>query len=619
MENLYGDNFHWWVGVVEDRLDPQFLGRCKVRIVGYHTPNKSTLPTEDLPWAHPVQPITSAAMSGIGHTPLGPVEGTWVLGFFRDGEDCQEPVMLGTMGGIPGQTYYNKLRGNSNYGFQDPNKIYPLQDYIDQPDTNKLARNQEISSTIVKSKDDSREKRISTGLGDNWDQPLTSYNAAYPFNHVYQSESGHVIEIDDTPNNERITLYHKSGTFIDIDVNGTKIEKVVGDSYEISLRHNNVLIKGNANVTIEGDSNIYVKNDCNLEVDGDLTHHVHGDYEMKVAGKVSITSGDNMELHSKKEMEIFSSDDMKLFSRANQFLFGLKTDIKSLITKTVGLKYVVKSFAPSIPGAIFLMNDSVSSKSTQSPRFSKLIVPTREEQLTFKLDILGEDFEANAEIITRELNQAISDGIIDADELNATGTASETDATPAPELPLQIPGCGEINNLPEIPENYQISKYYKIEDLTYKAVCAEPGRRLKAQGNLSKREIACNLKALAEQVLDPIKEKYPNMIITSGFRTDVPEGGSLTSQHLRGQAADIQFPGVSNAEYFEIAKWVRANINYDQMLLEYKTTGSKLPWIHLSFNREGPRRSTVTFLNHKTAQNGSGVLLQLAGTHGIPV
>jgi len=54
-QNVYGDNgFYWWVGVVEDRDDPLMLGRCRVRIVGYHTPIVTELPVEDLPWAHPI-------------------------------------------------------------------------------------------------------------------------------------------------------------------------------------------------------------------------------------------------------------------------------------------------------------------------------------------------------------------------------------------------------------------------------------------------------------------------------------------------------------------------------------------------------------------------------------
>ena len=92
--------FNWWIGIVEDRHDPLKMGRCRVRIVGIHTEDKTQLPTEDLPWALPIQPITSAAISGIGSSPIGPVEGTIVIGFFMDGEDMQQPAFFGTIGGI---------------------------------------------------------------------------------------------------------------------------------------------------------------------------------------------------------------------------------------------------------------------------------------------------------------------------------------------------------------------------------------------------------------------------------------------------------------------------------------------------------------------------------------
>jgi hypothetical protein len=98
MQKIFNkDGFNWWIGVVEDRMDPEKQGRCRVRIFGYHTDSKELLPTKDLPWAIPIQPITSAAISGIGSSPLGPVEGSWVIGFFLDGEDCQQPAIFGTI------------------------------------------------------------------------------------------------------------------------------------------------------------------------------------------------------------------------------------------------------------------------------------------------------------------------------------------------------------------------------------------------------------------------------------------------------------------------------------------------------------------------------------------
>jgi len=116
------DGFNWWIGVVEDRMDPEKQGRCRVRIFGYHTEDKEVLPTEDLPWAIPIQPITSAGISGIGTTPLGPVTGTWVLGFFLDGEDMQQPAMLGTIATSVSSTVYKSAEDkeslvNKNDGF----------------------------------------------------------------------------------------------------------------------------------------------------------------------------------------------------------------------------------------------------------------------------------------------------------------------------------------------------------------------------------------------------------------------------------------------------------------------------------------------------------------------
>ena len=100
----------WWSGVVESRDDPEKLGRCRVRIFGYHTDDITILPTKDLPWAIPIQPITSAAASGVGTTPIGIVTGSWVVGWFLDGDEAQQPVMMGTIAGKPSSNTQTKAK-----------------------------------------------------------------------------------------------------------------------------------------------------------------------------------------------------------------------------------------------------------------------------------------------------------------------------------------------------------------------------------------------------------------------------------------------------------------------------------------------------------------------------
>lgn len=104
----------FYTGCVENRNDPLKLGRCQVRVLGLHTENKVILPTDELPWAYPLGSITSASMSGIGWSPTGVVQGTWVLVIFMD-EDQQQPIMLGTLGGIP-QTKSAMLISDANGG-----------------------------------------------------------------------------------------------------------------------------------------------------------------------------------------------------------------------------------------------------------------------------------------------------------------------------------------------------------------------------------------------------------------------------------------------------------------------------------------------------------------------
>ena len=278
-----GNNFNWFVGVVEDRFDPEMTGRLRVRCLGVHTGDKLTLPTADLPWASVTLPTTASGISGLGQSPSFIVEGAWVWGYFRD-DSKQEPVILGTLPGRPAEL------GNTEVGFYDPNSrldadgqptgvsVYPKEK--DEPDTNRLAVNNadkehstftlskaERTTNIPTADFDEVGSNIAASDTDNWSQPAITYNAVYPYNHVFESESGHIKEYDDSfiidkagnrTNHYRIYEQHASGTSYEIDTAGNRIDLNMASYFNITNKDNKHYIKGNSDVTIDGRHKVYI-------------------------------------------------------------------------------------------------------------------------------------------------------------------------------------------------------------------------------------------------------------------------------------------------------------------------------------------------------------------------
>jgi hypothetical protein len=152
-------------------------------------------------------------------------------------------------------------------------------------------------------------------------------------------------------------------------------------------------------------------------------------------------------------------------------------------------------------------------------------------------------------------------------------------------------------------------KVYKVKDVTKQPGVVFPHdvATVAPQNGTTVQAVCENLSLLILNCYDKIKSQYPDAYMTNSFRK--AGVGSPTSQHPRGQACDIQFSKHSKAEYYNIAVWIRdsSGIAFDQLLLEYKTTGTKMPWIHISFNKAGNRGQVMTFMNDKNAK-GPGVI-----------
>lgn len=807
-------------GVVEDRIhDPLKLGRVRVRIAGIHSENKIDLPTVDLPWAMVMQPTTSAANSGIGHSPTGILEGTWVMVVFRD-EDKQNPIIIGTLPGIPGNDI-NKVQTQSNNaitatdgtiwtdgsgnpiktgsdvadvanttpiqevdtqmvkkpsaltisaagiallhsleglsslvkgknkiassstpdntiiyayqdtkqiwtigwgntlledgssvnestllmkaqcdalfamtlksdyeksarrlikapitqsmfdacvsliynmgaggfaksdilpalnaskyteaaahipgtrnnngallgrrekekafflrdgipkddgttdkvltdpkhdttavadatknpviiksrvptgsstipnsnpvqlsesGFLDPNKKYPL--FTGEPDTHRLARHEKIDGTIVVKKEAGRAKGIITATGSTWDQPEIPYNASYPYNSVYSSESGHIQEFDDTAGSERIHIYHKAGTYSEIDVNGTQVNRIVGDGYSIYERNGNIIIKGDCNITVQGNASLRVENNTTIESLGNL--------DIKVGGNIGIGANGDIRLAAGGEI--------------------------------------------SVDGTSFHMNSGKGGsvlKSQDAPTgvttLSTLSTPNRNDHITYAYDS-PEDGDP-----TIFIQKQVEAGRIDPDVIPPETTKiAEEVIEQKNQAKIDPASCELIMNEKSFTFAYKLTDYWTL-DMVLKG---DTSREIPTGVNNghTAQTIVCNLKQLAVNVLDPVKRAYPNMNITNTFRSERANraiGAGQKSAHSSGQAADIQFSGFSNTDYYNAALAIQKLLPaYDQIILEY---GNNRPWLHISYKSTGNKGQVLTIdTRKKETINKSGFTL----------
>ena len=207
----------------------------------------------------------------------------------------------------------------------------------------------------------------SDGEGDN-DEDRFKDVTIYPFNKVTETESGHVVEFDDTPGSERISTNHRSGSFEEYHPNGDKVIKVVRDNYVSVFRDNHIHIdgycdvtidkalkilvnkdqleskeesavnfdihigknaniniyieKGNLNVLVdEGDSNIQLKKgDVNIRQDcGHYNHFVNGDYNIECTGHMHLVVGEDQvtEIGRNRDVRIDGDFDNLVMTKEN--------------------------------------------------------------------------------------------------------------------------------------------------------------------------------------------------------------------------------------------------------------------------------------------------------------
>ncbi len=150
--------------------------------------------------------------------------------------------------------------------------------------------------------------------------------------------------------------------------------------------------------------------------------------------------------------------------------------------------------------------------------------------------------------------------------------------------PANTPAVTSCSNITGVNYKQNISPNYTVGDFSVNCIFKH---KIQAQDGRSEQQIICNLQALAQEVVEKIRAKYPGLRINSGFRKFTGSG----SQHEKGMACDIQWPGIPTSEYKNRAIWIRDNLIFDHIIFEH---GNSI-WIHVSFDREkAKQRQKVT-------------------------
>ncbi|QPX65069.1 putative baseplate hub subunit and tail lysozyme [Campylobacter phage F370] len=236
----------FYKGVIEDDKDPLESQRYRVRIIGI---DDETIPTETLPWA---TSLDFSLFSGMGFTSFIK-KGAYVLvHLFQN--DRNQPIIIGVLKGVNNQN--EELQS-----FKDPTGQYPLNDYKNQPDTNNKSKGEK-----------------------------------YLKNQVFETESGHYMEFDDSNGDERIHIFHRTGTEVLIDKEGTVTINVVKDrnlnvkenQTSIIDKNDTTHIKENKNLTVDKDNTTNIKGNNTISIDKDCNITIKGECNITVTGNANI-------------------------------------------------------------------------------------------------------------------------------------------------------------------------------------------------------------------------------------------------------------------------------------------------------------------------------------------
>ena len=396
------------------------------------------------------------------------------------------------------------------------------------------------------------------------------YGVEYTKNRVINTPGGHLVELDDTPGDTRVRVVHKSGTQTIMYENGDMTEYVVGNYKRIVQGNLEEYVEGDSMKNISGNETQVVQGNSEKYVTGNTKEAVSGNIEEILAGNKSVTvNGNSVEttIGNKQEIsngniDISSGGNINISAGGMLQLGGIAgAGLHSNANTDVnGATVNINTSAPAVPP---VLTGTAADDFEPSDEFQNSV-----KNAAVLIDVAGPKAAWDEE------GESIPAGWPSEETNDPVQQPAEINVEANPNAPLS-PDCETID---KIDYNYRLSENFTLGQLSNRAVFAHS---IRAQNGLSVSDIICNLKHLAVNILEPLRAKYPNIRINSGFRA-----GASNSQHNKGQAVDIQVPGAPASLYTDMAAWIAKNLPFDQFILEH----GKSVWLHISYNSSGTQR-----------------------------
>ena len=301
---------------------------------------------------------------------------------------------------------------------------YPLEPYLNEPVTPRLARNQKIEDTIVGKKNSNvssfsaaayepvKGMKLSPSLprivnpqktetkgetkdqlpveGEPFEEPATPYAAKWPYNHVYQSESGHYIEIDDTPKAERLHWYHRSGTFREIHPDGTLVDKCLNKLYTISVA--DMYIASNKNINLTSDESTKIKSETELTIESGSTTISTGGLSIKSGTTFQeMEGGHAQKIADNKEVEVGGDYVLKVDGKVKIIADTIAFESLSYISMRAASSIIFES--PTIGNNTASFN--VAGVANLFPTFSPIYTPNLEPSFIPEAESTTEQTSSN--------------------------------------------------------------------------------------------------------------------------------------------------------------------------------------------------------------------------------